>query len=148
MQASHYRPTFLFAPLKAGDSLPVSGLEYGGLAQNLPENVHILTLEPIREYQVISINMRIKDIFHAQIDALQVLLRLEHLFAPDEHPLLSQDAQVDLADMFSTINIYAIEETTLGGNIPLSKVRNLFSILYKPNCLNLYVLVGEAALEY
>ena len=51
-------------------------LQHSGLARNLPENVHILTLEPWREHEL--------------------LLRLEHIMEKDEDPELSKPVIVDL----------------------------------------------------
>ena len=51
-------------------------LQWSGLKRRLPDNVHLLTLE--------------------QWDAGTVLLRLEHFYAKDEDPVLSQPAKVQL----------------------------------------------------
>ncbi len=53
---------------------------------------------------------------------MQVLLRLEHLFEPLEHPELSSDLEVDLSSLFSAFEVRAVQEMALGANVPISQV--------------------------
>ncbi len=52
----------------------------------------------------------------------QILLRLEHLFEPLEHPELSSDLEVDLSSLFSAFEVRAVQEMALGANVPISQV--------------------------
>merc|ERR1712071_148007 len=70
--------------------------EKSGLMGALPDNVHILTLEPW------------KDGTH--------LLRLEHVFDIDEDAVLSQPATVNLDNLFGDYHVTWAQETTLGAN--------------------------------
>jgi len=54
----------------------VCAMQWSAVKRALPDNVHLLTLE--------------------QWDAGTVLLRLEHFYAKDEDPTLSQPAKVQL----------------------------------------------------
>jgi lysosomal alpha-mannosidase len=76
-------------------------MEFSGLNQGLPENVHILTLEPWKGHTF--------------------LLRLEHIYEKNEHPVFSKPATVNLQDLFKPFSIVSARETTLGGNQWLSE---------------------------
>ncbi|GFG40564.1 hypothetical protein Cfor_04486 [Coptotermes formosanus] len=76
-------------------------MEFSGLKQGLPENVHILTLEPWKGHTF--------------------LLRLEHIYEKNEHPVFSKPATVNLQDLFKPFSIVSARETTLGGNQWLSE---------------------------
>ncbi|PSN38675.1 hypothetical protein C0J52_08895 [Blattella germanica] len=67
-------------------------LVFAGLTRNLPSNIHILTLEPWKENEL--------------------LLRLEHIMEKDEDPEQSKPLQ----DLFNTFTITEIHETNLAGN--------------------------------
>ncbi|XP_063975684.1 lysosomal alpha-mannosidase-like [Diachasmimorpha longicaudata] len=71
-------------------------MQFKGLNKNLPRNVHVLTLEPWKEGQV--------------------LLRLEHLFEIAEAKDLSKAVEVNLLDLFANLVIKEVRETTLGAN--------------------------------
>ncbi|KAL1517915.1 hypothetical protein ABEB36_001615 [Hypothenemus hampei] len=71
-------------------------MQFSGLQRSLPNNIHILTLEPWTQGNY--------------------LLRLEHNFEPDLDPILSRSVTIDLEDLFTTFDIEEIHETTLGGN--------------------------------
>jgi lysosomal alpha-mannosidase len=71
-------------------------LNFDGLAKTLPDNVHILTLEPWQEDSYI--------------------LRLEHILENNEDDSLSQAVSVDLSGLFSLFEVTEIRETTLGAN--------------------------------
>jgi len=71
-------------------------LSWSGLTKELPQYVHLLTLE--------------------QWHSGQVLLRLEHYFEGNESGVVSQSAQVSLRNMFTAFDILSVDETTLGAN--------------------------------
>jgi lysosomal alpha-mannosidase len=58
-------------------------LQFSGLNQGLPENVHILTLEPWK--------------------AQTFLLRLEHIYEKNEHPEFSKPATVNLKVQYQVV---------------------------------------------
>ena len=76
------------------------------IREELPENVHILTLEPWRENQI--------------------LLRLEHQFDVDEDPKLSLPVKINIKKLFNPnmvpFTIKKISEVALGANLPENKV--------------------------
>lgn len=78
------------------------------MREELPENVHILTLEPWRENKI--------------------LLRLEHQFDVDEDPNLSLPVKINIKKLFNPgtvpFTIKGINEVALGANLPENKVRN------------------------
>nr|XP_008200004.1 PREDICTED: lysosomal alpha-mannosidase [Tribolium castaneum] len=76
-------------------------LQHSGLKSDLPENVHLLTLEPW--------------------DDDTVLLRLEHVLEKGEDDNLSKDVTVDLSDLFTFFTINELQETTLGANMLLEE---------------------------
>ncbi|KAK4872843.1 hypothetical protein RN001_014872 [Aquatica leii] len=71
-------------------------MEYSGLKKPLPDNVHILTLEPW-----IGPNY---------------LLRLEHYLEKTDDPILSKPVTIDLKEIFAAFDIISYRETTLGAN--------------------------------
>ena len=54
-----------------------------------------------------------------------LLLRLEHIFAPDEHSELSEPAEVKLNEIFSDLNFVSAVELSLGGNMELVNMERL-----------------------
>ncbi|XP_049765840.1 lysosomal alpha-mannosidase-like [Schistocerca cancellata] len=70
--------------------------EFSGVFQNVPENVHILTLEPWKNNTV--------------------LLRLEHILENNEDPILSNATVVNLEELFTTFVIKSVRESTLAAN--------------------------------
>jgi lysosomal alpha-mannosidase len=79
----------------------LQNLQFSNLNRPLDDNVQILTLEPWKD------------------DTL--LLRLEHVLEKNEDENLSKETTVDLSDLFATFTITELQETTLGGNIPLDE---------------------------
>ncbi|XP_077290663.1 lysosomal alpha-mannosidase-like [Arctopsyche grandis] len=70
---------------------------YGGIIAKLPDNVHLLTLEPWKEGSI--------------------LLRLEHYFQKTDDPNnLSKSVTVDLEEFLSGFTISSIKEVTLPAN--------------------------------
>ncbi|XP_015121082.1 lysosomal alpha-mannosidase isoform X2 [Diachasma alloeum] len=80
-------------------------MQVRGLRKRLPPNIHILTLEPWKEDQV--------------------LLRLEHLYEIGEAAQMSQPAEVNIADLFMDFDVVEVRETTLGGNQWIEDKRRL-----------------------
>lgn len=80
-------------------------LTFSGLAKELPENVHILTLEPWKENVI--------------------LIRFEHILEKDEDEILSQEVEINLEGLFTQFSITSLQETALAGNIPLNKKNRL-----------------------
>ncbi|XP_011309552.1 lysosomal alpha-mannosidase-like [Fopius arisanus] len=80
-------------------------MEFSGLNSRLPPSVHILTLEPWKDGQI--------------------LLRLEHIFEIDEATELSKSVQVNLTDLFAYFTIKEVRETTLGANQWIEDMRRL-----------------------
>lgn len=69
----------------------------------LPQNIHLLTLEPWRDNSY--------------------LVRLEHLLEKDEDPIYSKTVTFDIMKMFGDLfDIRSIRETNLAGNQWLSEV--------------------------
>ncbi|PRP87825.1 hypothetical protein PROFUN_04299 [Planoprotostelium fungivorum] len=64
----------------------------------MPENVHLLTL------------MRFDDEKN-----VRVLVRLQHIYAKDEHPQLASPVEMDLMELFDMYDIASIRETNLSG---------------------------------
>ncbi|XP_075216675.1 lysosomal alpha-mannosidase II isoform X3 [Lycorma delicatula] len=80
-------------------------MEYSGLREALPQNVHILTLEPWRTGSI--------------------LIRLEHIFEVNEDPVLSNPATVDLSKLFFPFNITSLRETNLGANLYVDELKRM-----------------------
>ena len=91
-------------------------LSTGFLRDSLPDNIHILTLEPWKENQI--------------------LLRLEHQFDIDEDPRLSLPVKVNIRKLLNPdtvpYTIKDIKEVALGANMPENKVM-LSKISFAPN---------------
>lgn len=71
----------------------------------LPHNVHLLDLKTISQDQVI--------------------LRLSHIYAVNEHPEYSKVVTVDIGALFSRLQIVEMTEMTLSANRPLSELHRL-----------------------
>uniref|UniRef100_A0A2M4DMV2 Alpha-mannosidase n=1 Tax=Anopheles darlingi TaxID=43151 RepID=A0A2M4DMV2_ANODA len=69
---------------------------YSAIAQQLPPNVNLLTLEPWKDGTV--------------------LVRFEHLFEQGEDPVYSKPVQFNVRNVLFALNIESIHETTLGAN--------------------------------
>ncbi|GCC34708.1 hypothetical protein chiPu_0013183 [Chiloscyllium punctatum] len=80
----------------AYSSRPKHIAEFSALKEELPPNVHLLTL--------------------AQWDSQSFLIRLEHQFEMGESSVYSKPITVDLANLFSTFKIISVEEMSLGFN--------------------------------
>ncbi len=103
------KPTFIFVStsLSLGEWNSNYDLKSaGGLKTDLPDNANILTLATWNHNG-------------------DVLLRLEHLYGPNEHPEYSDPVTIDINALFRSLLITDIEEMTLGGNVKLSDVDRL-----------------------
>ncbi|KAJ8951631.1 hypothetical protein NQ318_012301 [Aromia moschata] len=74
---------------------------------DLPENVHLLTLE------------------NWNASTNQILIRLEHILEKNEDPNLSKEETVDLSGLFKTIKVTSMKEYTLAANTPLEEISRL-----------------------
>jgi len=76
-----------------------------GLSLSLPKNVHILTMEPWHDNEV--------------------LIRFEHIMQKDEDVLYSKPTTFNLKDVFRYFDFVDIQETTLDGNMWLTDKKRL-----------------------
>ncbi|XP_074713591.1 lysosomal alpha-mannosidase [Strix uralensis] len=79
--------------------------QFSALRQELPPNIHLLTLMPW--------------------DTDTLLLRLEHQFERGESTNGSQPATVDLLNLFSAFTVTSVQEMTLGADLPLKDISRL-----------------------
>ncbi|XP_050297666.1 lysosomal alpha-mannosidase-like [Anthonomus grandis grandis] len=84
---------------------------YTALKQPTPANINILTFEPWTNSSY--------------------LLRLEHILEKDEDPNLSSPVRIDIEDLFASIKVTDIIETTLGGNRKLDLAKPKFDWSYE-----------------
>lgn len=68
---------------------------YSGMTRQLPANVHLLTLETMKD---------------------TVLIRVEHQFEAGEDPKLSQPVNISLAELFTDFDIESMTEMNLSAN--------------------------------
>ncbi|KAH8402521.1 hypothetical protein KR222_002400, partial [Zaprionus bogoriensis] len=78
---------------------------YTGISLPLPKNVHLLTLEPWHENEL--------------------LVRFEHILEKDEDSRYSKYAQFNVRDVLEGFNIVDMRETTLDGNAWLDEHRRM-----------------------
>eukprot|EP00047_Mylnosiga_fluctuans_P023990 m.150634 g.150634 ORF g.150634 m.150634 type:complete len:975 (+) comp9747_c0_seq2:15-2939(+) len=99
------------APLTSSvaDFVAANTVSFTGLLNPLPANVHLLTVQDIARFQ----------------GPGKLLLRLAHLFAVDEDPVLSQPASVDLGALFKRITVSTCVEMSLTANQPLASMKRL-----------------------
>lgn len=88
------------------------GVQWTAMKKTLPDNVHLLTMEPWRTPEV------------EPIEYSSYLIRLEHIYEMDEDPVLSQPVTLDLNQYFQ-FKVHIINEVTLGANLPLSQLRRM-----------------------
>ncbi|KAK7113101.1 lysosomal alpha-mannosidase-like [Littorina saxatilis] len=86
---------------------------WSGVREALPDNVHLLTLQ---QYPSAG---------PAPSETQPFLLRLEHFYEKGEDPVLSQPATVNIQKLFTTFDITAATELTLGGDMVLSDMNKL-----------------------
>jgi len=79
---------------------------WSALTESLPYNIHLLTFD--------------------QLAISVFLIRIEHYFELNEDPTFSKPVTIDLQILFNTLGkIKDIVELTLGGNLPLNKMKRL-----------------------
>uniref|UniRef100_A0A7E4VQL4 Alpha-mannosidase n=1 Tax=Panagrellus redivivus TaxID=6233 RepID=A0A7E4VQL4_PANRE len=101
-----HEPVITYSPMTSFAAWKNTGLfEFTGLARDLPDNVHILTLK--------------------RLSNNTVLIRLEHFLQNGEDALLSQPTTVDLEKLFTTFDIISVTELTLAGNSKIGETRHL-----------------------
>ena len=101
-----HQPVVAFSPIKSASNFRSSVItDFTGIQKPLPENVHLLTLK--------------------QISKNSILLRLEHFLQNGEDLFLSQPATVDVDQIFSTLDVIAVEELLLAGNIRVGEKYDL-----------------------
>ncbi|KAE9549642.1 hypothetical protein FO519_007149 [Halicephalobus sp. NKZ332] len=101
-----HQPVVTFSPIKSTSNFRSSVItEFTGIQKSLPENIHLLTLK--------------------QISKNSVLLRLEHFLQNGEDLSLAQPVVVDLDQIFSTLDVIAVEELLLAGNIRTGERKDL-----------------------
>merc|ERR1711957_749618 len=93
-------PFFAASGAEQTDLLP----QYSALAQALPPNVQLVTLEPLADGKL--------------------FLRLAHQFGIGEDTVLSKPGTVGIASLFAGLTVTDVEELGLGGTIPRSEVVN------------------------
>ncbi|KAJ8939540.1 hypothetical protein NQ314_011107 [Rhamnusium bicolor] len=81
--------------------------EQSFLNEELPRNVHLLTLENWRDNEN------------------TILIRLEHILEKDEDPELSKEIEVDISNLFKTLKIRSMKEFLLAGNTPIEESTRL-----------------------
>jgi len=96
-ERQNFRPTLAFSPTKLSFRQP----SFSALASELPANVKLMTLTNT----------------YASANGGRLLLRLGHLYAIGEHPILSLPATVDLSALFGHgFQIVEAEEMSLTAN--------------------------------
>lgn len=78
---------------------------YSGMTRQLPANVHLLTLETMKD---------------------TVLIRVEHQFEAGEDPKLSQPVNISLAELFTDFDIESMTEMNLSANQLLKDKKPLY----------------------
>jgi len=81
--------------------------DFTPLVNQLPPNVHLLTLRAI------------------PTSDNDVLLRLNHIFAVGEDTQYSQPVKVDIGQLFNNLRVTNLVEMTLSGNLPKSQEKRL-----------------------
>ncbi|XP_031630105.1 lysosomal alpha-mannosidase-like [Contarinia nasturtii] len=78
---------------------------FSGLSHSLPKNIHLLTFEPWTSNSV--------------------LIRFEHILAKDEDSQYSEAVTFNFQDVFQSLDVKSIRETTLSANQWLNEVKRL-----------------------
>lgn len=87
MNYKHFKALFIILPFL---------FQYSALSLSLPQNVHLLTMEPWRNFSL--------------------LVRFEHILEKNEDPEYSKPVKFNLEDIFRSFDITDVRETTLAGN--------------------------------
>uniref|UniRef100_A0A1A9ZH71 Alpha-mannosidase n=1 Tax=Glossina pallidipes TaxID=7398 RepID=A0A1A9ZH71_GLOPL len=78
---------------------------FTGLGKSLPKNIHLLTLEPWHNGEL--------------------LVRFEHILEKDEDPEFSKSVKFNIKEVLKNFDIHDIRETTLDGNAWLDEHRRM-----------------------
>lgn len=89
-------------------------LQFSGLSLSLPKNIHLLTFEPWKSDSI--------------------LIRFEHILAKHEDEQYSQAVTFNFQDVFRSLDVASIRETTLSANQWLNQAKRLH---FKANTDNL-----------
>ncbi|XP_052266836.1 lysosomal alpha-mannosidase-like isoform X2 [Dreissena polymorpha] len=106
-------PMFAVTDMKYSDYSTYFRTMWSGLKQELPPNVHLLTLEQFGGPPI------------GPVDTQTYLIRLEHFYEKGEDAELSQPVSVNIQDLFVPFSIVGAEELTLGANLALSDLNRL-----------------------
>jgi len=125
----HLQPYFINFPLTIFTSPAKSAADWSNtyvtqknlLSADLPPNVHFLSLNAL------------------DASSKGVILRLTHLYAVGEDPVLSQPATIDLTKLFFGVNIASMRETTLSANKDLSS-SSLAPVVINPKDIRTFVV--------
>ena len=100
-------PLITFSPLtqSISDYQNKYKTSYSALNRDLPQNIHLLTLEKWKQNEI--------------------LVRFEHFYETEDNNELSKATQIDLKDLFKELMIKSIRETTLSANQLLSETNRL-----------------------
>ena len=102
----HPLATYALPHLSYADYITKYRQTWSALIDDLPLNVHLLTLD--------------------QLDTNQYLIRVEHYFEMNDDETYSQPVIVDLQKIFNTQGLISdIEELTLGANLALTDLKRL-----------------------
>ncbi|XP_027202659.2 lysosomal alpha-mannosidase-like [Dermatophagoides pteronyssinus] len=109
-QQMFMEPIISFTSIESNKQAEKQSNQYIGLNNDLPSNVHLLTLE--------------------QWHSKRYLLRLEHFYQSNEDTELSKPVKLSLRHLFKSFEIIAVEELTLGANQPISSLKNRLHYRY------------------
>ncbi|CAL1531573.1 unnamed protein product [Lymnaea stagnalis] len=89
--------------------------KWSGLANSLPKNVHLLTLDQFRHNGPVP----------SPAGSVPYLIRFEHFYENGEDPVLSAPVTFDIQDIFTPFKLTDVYELALGANIPIDQVQRL-----------------------
>eukprot|EP00179_Madagascaria_erythrocladioides_P005108 CAMPEP_0198309554 /NCGR_PEP_ID=MMETSP1450-20131203/1914_1 /TAXON_ID=753684 ORGANISM="Madagascaria erythrocladiodes, Strain CCMP3234" /NCGR_SAMPLE_ID=MMETSP1450 /ASSEMBLY_ACC=CAM_ASM_001115 /LENGTH=981 /DNA_ID=CAMNT_0044012317 /DNA_START=93 /DNA_END=3038 /DNA_ORIENTATION=- len=98
-------------------------VQHTGLGSPLPTNVHLLTLT--NKVVVPAGRHWPRGARGAERESRHVLLRLQHMYAKDEHPTLSAPATVDVASLLANVKVVKLTERSLSDNQDVGAVKRL-----------------------
>ncbi|ESO82023.1 hypothetical protein LOTGIDRAFT_135457 [Lottia gigantea] len=84
------------------------GLQWSGLRESLPSNVHLLTLDQVYNG-----------------GNVKLLIRLENFYEVDENNLSNKKAEVSLQRLFVPFDIKEVHEVSLGASFRISDIKRL-----------------------
>lgn len=107
VQRNLFPVTLAFTPLTGSiqDWIATHAVSYSAASSLLPANVNLMTLEAV--------------------DTHSAIIRLEHMYAVEEDPVMSQPARVDLSTLFSAFTPTSCTEMNLSADRPLAEVHRL-----------------------